>query len=45
MAPGGSYTSMTDEILHAGDRAGRKEIEDAEQVRLTGGIVPRSSSS
>src|SRR5205807_6815030 len=40
MAPGGSYTHMTDEILHAGERAGRKEIEDAEQVRLTGGINP-----
>jgi NAD(P)-dependent dehydrogenase (short-subunit alcohol dehydrogenase family) len=40
MAPGASYTHMTDEILHAGDRAGRKEIEDAEHVRLTGGIAP-----
>ena len=40
MAPGGSYTHMTDEIIHAGDRAGRKEIEDAEHVRLTGGVIP-----
>jgi NAD(P)-dependent dehydrogenase (short-subunit alcohol dehydrogenase family) len=40
IAPGGSYTSMTDEIIHAGDRAGRKEIEDAEQVRITGGVSP-----
>jgi 3-oxoacyl-[acyl-carrier protein] reductase len=40
MAPGGSYTHMTDEIIHAGDRAGRREIEDAEQVRLTGGVSP-----
>lgn len=40
MAPGASYTHMTDEIIHAGDRAGRKEIEDAEHVRLTGGIAP-----
>ena len=40
MAPGASYTHMTDEILHAGDRAGRKEIDDAEHVRLTGGIAP-----
>ena len=39
MAPGGSYTHMTDEIIHAGDRAGRKEIEDAEHVRLTGGVI------
>jgi NAD(P)-dependent dehydrogenase (short-subunit alcohol dehydrogenase family) len=39
--PGASYTYMTDEILNAGeDRAGRKEIEEAEQVRLTGGISP-----
>jgi len=40
MAPGGSYTHMTDEIIHAGDRAGGKEIEDAEHVRLTGGVSP-----
>jgi NAD(P)-dependent dehydrogenase (short-subunit alcohol dehydrogenase family) len=40
MAPGGSYTHMTDEIIHAGDRAGRKEIDDAEQIRLTGGVSP-----
>jgi NAD(P)-dependent dehydrogenase (short-subunit alcohol dehydrogenase family) len=40
MAPGGSYTSMTDEILHAGDLAGRKEIEVAQQVRITGGVSP-----
>jgi NAD(P)-dependent dehydrogenase (short-subunit alcohol dehydrogenase family) len=40
IAPGGSYTHMTDEIIHAGDRAGRKEIEDAQQVRLTGGVSP-----
>jgi 3-oxoacyl-[acyl-carrier protein] reductase len=41
MSPGGAYTHMTDEILAAGeDRAGRREIEDAEQVRVTGGVVP-----
>ena len=40
MAPGASYTHMTDEIIHAGDSAPRKEIEDAEHVRLTGGITP-----
>jgi NAD(P)-dependent dehydrogenase (short-subunit alcohol dehydrogenase family) len=40
IAPGASYTHMTDEILHAGERASRKEIEDAEHVRLTGGIAP-----
>ena len=31
---------MTDEILHAGEeRASAKEIDDAEQVRLTGGVA------
>jgi 3-oxoacyl-[acyl-carrier protein] reductase len=40
LAPGGAYTSMTDEILAAGDRAGWKEIEDAKQVRMTGGASP-----
>ena len=29
-----------DEILRAGERAGLKEIDDAEQVRLTGGVAP-----
>ncbi len=36
-APGGAYTTMTDEILAAGERAGMKEIERAEKVRMTGG--------
>lgn len=41
MSPGGAYTHMTDEILHAGEeRAGRREIDEAEQVRVTGGIAP-----
>jgi 3-oxoacyl-[acyl-carrier protein] reductase len=40
MAPGGTYTSMTDEILLAGDRAGWKDREDAEETRLTGGVQP-----
>lgn len=40
MAPGGTYTAMTDEILRAGDRAGWKEIQDSQQVRLTGGVPP-----
>lgn len=40
ISPGGAYTHMTDEILHAGEeRAGAKEISDAEKVRLTGGIA------
>ncbi|HVW83129.1 MAG TPA: SDR family oxidoreductase [Bryobacteraceae bacterium] len=40
MIPGEVYTSMTDEILHAGYNAGATEIELAEHVRLTGGIPP-----
>ena len=40
MGPGGSYTNMTDEIIHAGERAGQREIEDAEKVRITGGVSP-----
>ena len=41
MAPGASYSHMTDEVLHAGEeRAGPKEIEDAEKVRITGGTPP-----
>jgi NAD(P)-dependent dehydrogenase (short-subunit alcohol dehydrogenase family) len=40
MSPGGTYTSMTDDILRAGDRAGWKERDDAQQVRLTGGVLP-----
>jgi 3-oxoacyl-[acyl-carrier protein] reductase len=40
MAPGGTYTHMTDEILRAGDLAGWKDAEDARQVRLTGGVSP-----
>ena len=40
MTPGGTYTSMTDEILRAGERAGWKESDEALQVRQTGGIAP-----
>jgi NAD(P)-dependent dehydrogenase (short-subunit alcohol dehydrogenase family) len=39
MAPGASYTHMTDQILTAGERAGWREIEEARQVRLTGGMA------
>ena len=39
IAPGAAYSTMTDEILRAGEeKAGRKEIEDAEKVRVTGGV-------
>lgn len=40
LAPGGSYTHMTDKILEAGERSGVKEIADAEKVRTTGGVAP-----
>lgn len=40
LAPGATYSHMTDEIIHAGEKAGRREIEDAEQVRITGGVSP-----
>lgn len=37
MSPGGTYTSMTDEILTAGSLASDKDQDEARQVRLTGG--------
>ncbi len=39
MFPGETYTNMTDEILHAGERAGAGEIESAENVQATGGTL------
>jgi NAD(P)-dependent dehydrogenase (short-subunit alcohol dehydrogenase family) len=41
MSPGASYTHMTDELLAAGEeRAGDKEFERAQQVRVDGGEPP-----
>lgn len=41
MAPGASYSHMTDEVLRAGEaKAGAKEIDDAERIRITGGVAP-----
>jgi 3-oxoacyl-[acyl-carrier protein] reductase len=38
MSPGNAYTHMTDEVLHAGEeRAGLREVETAERLRITGG--------
>ena len=37
--PGGAYTSMTDDILQAGERAGAQEVEEAQQIRMTGGVA------
>jgi NAD(P)-dependent dehydrogenase (short-subunit alcohol dehydrogenase family) len=39
LVPGGAYTHMTDQILAAGERAGWEEIEEAKQVRMTGGVA------
>ncbi|MEZ5400698.1 MAG: SDR family oxidoreductase [Bryobacteraceae bacterium] len=39
LGPGGAYTHMTDEILRAGEKAGEREIADATQIRLTGGVT------
>jgi NAD(P)-dependent dehydrogenase (short-subunit alcohol dehydrogenase family) len=44
MAPGGTYTNMTDEILRAGERAGWRESEAAHQIRITGGVAPDKQS-
>lgn len=40
ISPGDTYTHMTDQILAAGERAGWRESEHAEQTRLTGGTAP-----
>lgn len=40
LAPGGTYTNMTDQILSAGERAGWKDAEDALEIRATGGTPP-----
>jgi 3-oxoacyl-[acyl-carrier protein] reductase len=40
MAPGATYTHMTDQILLAGEKAGWKDMDDANQVRVTGGVSP-----
>jgi 3-oxoacyl-[acyl-carrier protein] reductase len=40
IAPGATYTHMTDQVLEAGERAGQKAIEEARSVRITGGVPP-----
>jgi len=40
MSPGSTYTHMTDQVLAAGERAGWREIEEAQETRLTGGTLP-----
>ncbi len=40
MGPGGTYTHITDQILHAGEKAGEKEHDEALEIRRTGGVAP-----
>lgn len=40
MNPGATYTSMIDEILAAGDRAGPRELSHAHEIRSNGGTSP-----
>lgn len=40
MNPGATYTSMTDEIIAAGDRAGPEELEAALKLQSAGGATP-----
>jgi NAD(P)-dependent dehydrogenase (short-subunit alcohol dehydrogenase family) len=41
IAPGGTYTHMTDQILHAGEeRAGWKAQQEALELRISGGVHP-----
>jgi NAD(P)-dependent dehydrogenase (short-subunit alcohol dehydrogenase family) len=45
LSPGDTYTHMTDQILAAGERAGWRERENAQKVRLTGGVLPEKQIS
>jgi len=40
LAPGGTYTHMIDEIIQAGEKAGAKALDEAVQLRQTGGTSP-----
>lgn len=40
VAPGATYTHMTDQVIEAGDNAGEKALEDARNTRLTRGAPP-----
>jgi 3-oxoacyl-[acyl-carrier protein] reductase len=42
MAPGASYTHMTDTVLEAGEQlAGAREFEGAKQIQCAGGVSPQ----
>ena len=38
--PGQAYTAMTDDILRAGDALSEIEVQEARNVRITGGLPP-----
>ncbi len=40
ISPGSTYTNMTDQVLHAGDRAGSKARQEALELRTNGGVAP-----
>jgi 3-oxoacyl-[acyl-carrier protein] reductase len=40
LAPGATYTAMTDQVLEAGEKAGEKALEEARYTRLTRGVPP-----
>lgn len=40
MAPGATYTHMTDQVIEAGERAGSKAFEEAQVTRQTRGVPP-----
>ncbi len=40
LAPGATYTHMTDQVLEAGERAGAKAQEEARQTQLSRGTPP-----
>jgi 3-oxoacyl-[acyl-carrier protein] reductase len=45
MAPGDTYTHMTDMILQAGEKAGEKDRAEALQVRINGGTASEKQVS
>lgn len=40
LSPGETYTHQTDQILAAPEKAGWREVEKAQEVRMTGGVNP-----
>jgi NAD(P)-dependent dehydrogenase (short-subunit alcohol dehydrogenase family) len=45
LAPGATYTAMTDQVLQAGERAGDKALEEARATRQTRGVPPEKQIS